>query len=61
MHIHLFFVFKPKKLNTSKTVKVRYLIVCARIVCYLLNVLCKLRGNWLKRLGDRIIRNQSNN
>ncbi|PSN57479.1 hypothetical protein C0J52_08036 [Blattella germanica] len=40
--------------------KVMKLIFCTWIVCYLLNVLCKFRVNWLKRLGgDRIIRNQS--
>ncbi|PSN46780.1 hypothetical protein C0J52_21959 [Blattella germanica] len=46
------FLFKAKeksRLSESKIV-------------YLLNVLCKFRGNWLKRLGgDRMIRNQSNN
>ncbi|PSN55407.1 hypothetical protein C0J52_11082, partial [Blattella germanica] len=45
--IYLFFT--EKKLNISKTVKVRKLTFCASIVCYLLNVLCKFRGNCLKR------------
>ncbi|PSN57685.1 hypothetical protein C0J52_05397 [Blattella germanica] len=40
------FIFLLKRLNISKTVNVRTLIICARIVCYLLNVLCKFRGNW---------------
>ncbi|PSN39336.1 Dynein beta chain [Blattella germanica] len=51
-----------KTLNILKTVKVRKLIFCARIVSYQLNVLCKFRENWLKRLGgDRKKKNQTLN
>ncbi|PSN42063.1 hypothetical protein C0J52_15583, partial [Blattella germanica] len=54
------FFFNCKKLKISKTVKVRNLIFCARIVCYLLNVLCKFRRNWLKRQGgDRMTTTQT--